>query len=85
MTTLTTDRQILQTLQRLEAEISNLKETAQHQVGVRVHRSSPLLGQEIPLTLSVVDSSGVPQPNVPVLITTSWGTLRVRNNICSPS
>ncbi|MGD1857650.1 MAG: tropomyosin [Leptolyngbyaceae cyanobacterium] len=81
MTTLTTDRQILQTLQRLEAEISNLKETAQHQVGVRVHRSSPLLGQEIPLTLSVVDSSGVPQPNVPVLITTSWGTLRVRNNI----
>ncbi|MCE7989640.1 MAG: hypothetical protein DYG89_51490 [Caldilinea sp. CFX5] len=67
-------------LRLLQRQVAALAQTAarRHRIGVTVVQPQPWLGQAVTLVVQVMDEAGMqPRVDLPVLLTTTWGRLRV--------
>ena len=74
--------QLAQEVQSLREMVAGLQAMldARHRVSLRPQRSTPFLGQPVTLTMQLTDSRGQPLPDLPVVLSTSWGNLRAEGN-----
>lgn len=67
-------------LRLLQQQVAVLQQAAarRHRIGVTVVQPQPWLGQAVTLMVQVTDEAGTqPRVDLPVLLTTTWGRLRV--------
>lgn len=75
-----TETLILDELRRLQQQVAALEQSAtrRHRVTLTPVQPQPWLGQAVSLAVRVTDEGGTqPRVDLPVLVTTNWGQLRV--------